>query len=41
MLCELAEQEGTGMGILQGAFRICEVVVDHLVAKLYWSVEAE
>jgi len=33
-LCKLVEEEGAGMGTLQGAFRICEVVLDHLVAKL-------
>ena len=29
----MAEEEGTGMRILQVAFIICEVVLDHLVAK--------
>lgn len=37
----MAEEEGNGMRILQVAFIICEVVLDHLVAKIHWSVEAE
>ena len=41
MLWKPAAEEGTGMEILQGAFIICEVVLNHLTAKIYWSVEAE
>jgi hypothetical protein len=33
-LWKMAEEEGTGMEILQGAFIICEVVMNHLVAKI-------
>jgi len=40
-LWKMAEDEGTGMRILQGAFIICVVVLDYLVAKIRWSVEAE
>jgi hypothetical protein len=40
-LWKMAEEEDTGIRILQGAFIMCEVVLDHLVAKIYWPVEAE
>jgi hypothetical protein len=40
-LWKMSAEDGTGMRILQGAFIVCEVVLDYLAAKIDWSVEAE